>query len=171
MSGQDADPHASRWSREALPGNVDVTFPLPHRSLNQNPSIAMFPILTIVGGVITASPLIVAKKPNSEQLFTRIAPYQGFFGIGVLTLGILWLVRWLPHISMSFSSLDGAIVLAMIVLNILLGFLMGFGLLSGLLAKNETAKQKSAALIAKLTSVQIPLGLTAVLLGAASFVL
>ncbi len=131
----------------------------------------MFPILTIVGGVITASPLIVARKPNAKELFARIAPYQGFFGVGILALGILWLVRWLPNLSLSFSSLNGAIVLAMIVANILLGFLMGFGLLSGLLAKNETAKQKSQALIAKLTSIQIPLGVGAVALGAASFIL
>ena len=131
----------------------------------------MFPILTIVGGLITASPAIVAKKPNSKEIFARIAPYQGFFGVGVLALGILWLVRWLPHISMSFSSLSGAIVLAMIVANILLGFLLGFGLLSGLLAKNETAKAKSDMLIAKLTSIQIPLGFGAAALGLASFVL
>ncbi len=131
----------------------------------------MFPILTILGGLIVASPLIVAKKPNARQLFARIAPYQGMLGVGVLALGVLWLVRWLPHIGMSFSSLDGALVLAMIVANLLLGFLLGFGLLSGLLARNPSAKQKSEALIAKLTSVQIPLGMGAVGLGVASFVI
>ncbi len=131
----------------------------------------MFPILTIVGGVITASPLIVSRKPNAQELFARIAPYQGFFGVGVLALGILWLVRWLPNIGMSLASIDGALVLAMIVANILVGFLLGFGLLSGFLARNETAKAKSDALIAKLTSVQIPLGVAAAALGAASFVL
>ena len=130
----------------------------------------MFPILTIVGGLITASPLIVARKPNAKEIFARIAPYQGFFGLAMLALGILWLLRWLPHIGMSFSSLGGAIVLAMIAANILIGFLLSFGLLSGFLAKNETAKEKSAALIAKLTSVQIPLGVGATLLGALSFV-
>ncbi len=131
----------------------------------------MFPILTIVGGLITASPLIVAKKPNAQQIFARIAPYQGIFGIGVLALGILWLVRWMPLMSASITSMGGLLVLAMIVANILLGFLLGFGLLSGLLAKNPTAKSKSEALIARLTKVQIPLGITAVGLGLASFVL
>ena len=131
----------------------------------------MFPILTITGGLITASPLIVARKPGARQIFVRIAPYQGFLGVGMLALGILWLVRWLPNITASVTSLDGALVLAMIVANILLGFLLGSGLLSNLLAKNETAKQKSEALIAKLTSVQIPLGIGAVVLGVASFVL
>jgi len=131
----------------------------------------LFPILTIVAGVIAAAPLIVAKKPNSKEIFARIAPYQGFLGVGMLALGILWLVRWLPNVAASFTSLTGAIVLAMIVANIALGFLLGSGLLSGLLAKNETAKQKSEALIAKLTSVQIPLGLGAASLGAASFIL
>lgn len=131
----------------------------------------MFPILTIVGGLLTASPLIVARKPNARELFARIAPYQGVIGVGVLVLGVLWLVRWLPHIRLSLSTLDGALVLAMIAANILLGFMMGFGLLSGLLARNETARVRSEALIAKLTSVQIPLGIAAVALGALSFVL
>lgn len=131
----------------------------------------MFPTLTIVAGIITASPLIVSRKPNAKEIFDRIQPYQGFLGVGVLALGILWLVRWLPNIGASLSTIQGAIVLAMIVANILLGFLMGFGLLSNLLAKNETAKTKSEALIAKLRSVQIPMGIGAVALGVASFVL
>ena len=131
----------------------------------------MFPILTIVGGLITASPFIVARKPNAQQIFARLAPYQGFFGIGVLVLGVLWLVRWLPNIGLSFSSLHGMIVLAMIVANILIGFLMGFGLLSRLLAKSPAAKEKSEALVAKLTRVQIPLGIGAVALGVLSYIL
>ena len=65
--------------------------------------------------------------------------------------------------------IEPSLVLAMIVANILLGFLLGFGLLSGLLARNATAKEKSEALIAKLTNVQIPLGLGAMGLGTASF--
>lgn len=131
----------------------------------------MFPIFTIVGGLITASPLIVSHKPNAKQIFARIAPYQGMLGVGMLALGVLWLVRWLPNLGLSLSTVDGAIVLSMIVANIVLGFMMGFGLLSGLLAKNETAKTKSEALIAKLTNIQIPLGIVAVALGTASFIL
>ena len=131
----------------------------------------MFPILTIVGGVLTASPLIVSKKPNAAELFARIAPYQGFLGVGVLALGILWLVRWMPNIGASFATLDGMLVLLMILANIVLGFLLGFGLLSRVLAKNETAKAKGEALFAKLTTVQIPLGIGAAALGVASFVL
>lgn len=131
----------------------------------------MFQILTIVGGLITASPLIVAKKPNAKEIFAKIAPYQGFLGVGVLALGILWLIRWLPVMSASLGSVGGIVILGMIVANILQGFLLGFGLLSGLFAKNETAKAKSQELIAKLTLIQVPLGMTAVGLGIASFIL
>ena len=132
---------------------------------------AMFPILTICGGLITAAPLIVSHKPNSKEIFARIAPYQGIFGVGVLALGILWLIRWLPLMASSLTSVGGIVILGMIVANILVGFLMGFSLLSRLFAKNETAKAKSAQLAAKLTAVQIPLGITAVALGVSSFVL
>ena len=131
----------------------------------------MFPILTIVGGVITASPLIVSRKPNAKELFAKIAPYQGMLGVGLFALGVLWLVRWLPHVGATIATASGAVVLAMIVANILVGFLMGFGLLSRLFARNETAKEKSAALAAKLTALQIPLGIGAVALGVASFVI
>lgn len=130
----------------------------------------MFPILTIASGLIVASPLIVAKKPNAKEIFARIAPYQGVLGVGVLALGILWLIRWLPLMGASIGSIHGLIVLGMIAANITLGFLLGFGLLSGILAKNPTAKAKSQEIIAKLTAIQVPLGVTAVGLGVASYV-
>ena len=130
----------------------------------------MFQTLTIVGGLITASSLIVARKPQAKEIFAKIAPYQGFLGIGMLALGIFWLMRWLPNISLSFTSLGGALVLGMIVANILIGFLMGAGMMSNLLAKNETAKAKSEELLARLTNAQIPLGVSAVAMGVLSFV-
>ncbi len=131
----------------------------------------LFPILTIVCGLITAAPLIVARKPNAAQIFARIAPYQGFVGVGALALGILWLVRWLPNLTASFTSLSGAMVTGMIVLDIALGFVLGYGLLSGLLARNAAAKEKSEAVFAKLTRVQIPMGVGAAALGVSSFLL
>ena len=131
----------------------------------------MFQTLTIVGGLITASSLIVARKPGAKELFRRIAPYQGFLGLAMLAMGILWLVRWMPNLGASFSSLGGALVLGMIAANILIGFLMGFSLLSGVLARNETAKAKSEILMRKLMNAQIPLGVSAVAMGVASFVL
>lgn len=130
----------------------------------------MFPTLTIMAGLLTAAPLVIARKPNSRELFQRILPYQGLLGVGVLALGVLWLVRFLPMLSASLTSVSGVIVLAMIVANILLGFLMSFGLLSGLLSRNPTAKAKGDALFAKLHAVQVPLGVAAMLLGAVSFV-
>ncbi len=131
----------------------------------------MFPILTIVGGLITASALVVARKPGAQEIFRRIAPYQGFLGVGMLALGVLWLVRWLPNLSMSFTSVGGALVLGMIVADILIGFLLGFGLLSNVIAKSEAAREKSAALMKRLTNVQVPLGVSAVAMGVLSFVL
>jgi hypothetical protein len=131
----------------------------------------LFPILTIVGGLIAASPFLVSRKPNARELFARIAPYQGFLGIGMLVLGIVWLLRWLPNLSLALTSVGGIVVLGMIVADILIGFLLGFGLLGGVLAKSETAKAKGEALLAKLTRVQVPMGAGAVALGLASFIL
>jgi len=130
----------------------------------------LFPILTILTGLLTASALIVARKPNAQAIFDRVRPYQALFGVGVFAMGVFWFIRWLPNLSLSLSTLPGMIVLGMIVMNILLGFMLGFSVLSGWLARNDSAKEKSDALVAKLTTAQIPLGVGAVALGVASFV-
>lgn len=47
----------------------------------------MFPILTIVAGLLTAAPLVIARKPGSRELVHRILPYQGLLGVGAMLLG------------------------------------------------------------------------------------
>ena len=58
----------------------------------------LFPILAIVGGLIAASSFLITKKPDAKELFEKLAPYQGFVGVGMLVLGVLWLLQVLPHI-------------------------------------------------------------------------
>ncbi len=41
-------------------------------------------IVAILGGLIAASGLIVAKKPNAKELLDKLTPYQGCVGFPFL---------------------------------------------------------------------------------------
>lgn len=134
----------------------------------------LFPILTIVGGLIAASSLLIAKKPDAKELFAKVAPYQGMIGVGMLVLGVLWTLRVLPHLGtiLKAAPLSGVITIATLAGTILVGFLLGYGLISKfLLSKNEAAQEKAAVALAKIARVQVPLGLLTAGLAAASIVL
>ena len=134
----------------------------------------LFPILTIVGGLIAASSLLIAKKPDATELFAKVAPYQGMIGIGMLVLGVLWTLQVLPNLGaiLKAAPLSGVITIATLAGTILVGFLLGYGLISKFaLSKNEAAQEKGAAVLAKIARVQVPLGLLTAGLAAASIVL
>lgn len=137
-------------------------------------SSMLYTILSIVGGLIAASSFVIAKKPDAQQLFDKLAPYQGFIGIGMLATGVLWLLQVLPHLGslLSAAPLRGGVTIGALVCTVLVGFVLGYALLSKyLLSKNEAAKEKGAALLVKLARVQVPLGLATVGLSAATLVL
>ena len=134
----------------------------------------LFPILTIVGGLIAASSLLIAKKPDAKELFEKVAPYQGMIGVGMLVLGVLWTLRVLPNLGglMKAAPLSAVLTIGTLAGTILIGFLLGYGLISKFaLSKNEAAKEKGALMLAKISRVQVPLGLLTAGLAAASLVL
>ncbi len=54
----------------------------------------MYPriILILLGGILAASGLIIAKKPDAKELINKIAPYQGLIGVALLAYGVFDLV-------------------------------------------------------------------------------
>ena len=38
-------------------------------------------IIAILGGILAASSLIIAKKPNAKELIDKLTPYQGWIGL------------------------------------------------------------------------------------------
>ena len=127
----------------------------------------LFSILTITGGLIAASTLLIAKKPDAKQLFDKVAPYQGGLGIALLAFGVYHLViNVLPNIGgLIQMPLTAAIVFTGLALDIFIGFLLGYGLISSWTSKNEAAAEKSKATFAKLVRVQVPMGLAAIAVG------
>lgn len=134
----------------------------------------LYTIISIVGGLIAASSFLIAKKPDAKELFDRLAPYQGFIGIGMLTVGVLWLLQVLPHIAsiLKAAPLRGGVTIGALVCTILVGFVLGYGLLSKyVFSRSEAAQEKGAEMLVKLSRIQVPLGLATAGLGVASIVL
>ena len=127
-------------------------------------------IIAIIGGVIAASSLIVAKKPNAKELLDKLTSYQGWIGV-VLTFwgvwGIISSVLYIGNMGMYWM-----IGLAVSAVEFIVGFLLAYGLISKyLLEKNETAKAKGQELRAKLVTYQVPAGVILIILGVLSIVL
>jgi hypothetical protein len=116
-------------------------------------------------GVLGASSLIIAKRPDAKEAIAKIAPYQGWMGavsacwgtwriIGsVLSLGLLgtWPIfwaTWLVNALLLFS----------------LGLLLGVGTLKTFI-KAPDAQAKMDQLITKLQPYQGTLGLAAIGVG------
>lgn len=121
-------------------------------------------IIAIIGGIIAASSLIVAKKPNAQELIDKLTPYQGWIGIVLL----VWSVRG----ALALMSYFSIVLVVLVAVQFVVGFLLGYGLLSKyLLEKNETAKIKGQELRLKLVKFQAPAGIILIILGVLSIVL
>ena len=55
-------------------------------------------LVLIAGGILAASGLIIAKKPDAKQLIDKLMPYQAIIGVVLLALGILNLLRWIGSV-------------------------------------------------------------------------
>ena len=118
-------------------------------------------IIAIIGGIIAASSLIVAKKPNAQELLDKLTPYQGWIGVVLLIWSIQGIIA-----SIRFFSIIG---LATSAVMFIVGFLLSYALISKyLLEKNETAKEKGQQLRAKLVKYQVPVGVILIVLGVLS---
>jgi hypothetical protein len=116
-------------------------------------------------GILGASSLIIAKKPDAKELIAKIAPYQGWMG-AVSALWGIWAVigailnlGWLAHWPIYWATwlADG-------VLQAALGLLLGVGTLKTFI-KDPTAQARMDQTIAKLAPYQGTLGLVAIGLG------
>ena len=116
-------------------------------------------------GVLGASNLIIAKKPNAKELIGKVAPYQGWIGAisaiwgawGVISavLHLSWLGHW-PIYWITWLA-DSALLLA-------LGLLLGVGVFKTFI-KAPDATAKLDQVVAKLLPYQGKLGLIAIGLG------
>jgi hypothetical protein len=116
-------------------------------------------------GVLAASNLIVARRPDAAQVIAKLAPYQGWIGAVSALWGVWGVISCVLNIGWMtsapifwFSWLADSVILA------LLGLLLGVGVLKTFI-KDETANAKMDQTIAKIAPKQGVLGLVAIGLG------
>jgi hypothetical protein len=116
-------------------------------------------------GILGASNLIIARKPDAKELIAKLAPYQGWIGAvsaiwgawgivsAVLSLGMLttWPIHWGTY-------------LASAVIQLALGLLLGIGVLKTFI-KQPQAVAKMDDMVTRLAPKQGVLGLVAIGLG------
>lgn len=127
----------------------------------------LFSLLLIVAGILAASSLIIQKQPNARDLIAKIVPFQGIIGIILLLWALINFIRVLSVLSFLFSwaPITGLLLVVTLLVAIALGFLLGYGLIAQYALKNTSAASGGESALAKLTPIQIPLGLLGIGLG------
>lgn len=124
-------------------------------------------IAVIVGSLIALSSFIVSKKPEAKALFEKIAPYQGFLGVGLLGWGIVDFVRtfgdWGQLLDAKFIL--GIGIIGYVCSEVLLGFLLGFGLIAKWIPGEGAAEKKGIEIQKQLLSVSLPIGVVGLISG------
>jgi hypothetical protein len=116
-------------------------------------------------GVLGASSLIIARKPDAKEMIAKISPYQGWIGAVSALWGAWWVINAVLNIGlMSVAPIAWIIWLATGAVMLLLGFLLGIGILKTFV-KDEKANAKADQMLAKLAPYQGTLGLIAIGLG------
>jgi hypothetical protein len=116
-------------------------------------------------GVLGASNLIIAKKPDAEELIAKIAPYQGWIGAVSAIWGIWMIISSVLSIGwLKVAPIYWATYLADGVLQAALGLLLGIGTLKTFI-KEPQAQEKMDQLAARLAPKQGALGLVAIGVG------
>jgi hypothetical protein len=125
-------------------------------------------LITIAGGLIAASNLVVSRLPNAHALIDKLTPYQGWTGIVMFGWGVWETISVVTGVALlSTAPLTWVFWLCVALADLFVGFLLGFGLITKYaLSKNEQAMAKGQQIRAKLAPFQGMLGLFAVIMGA-----
>ena len=120
----------------------------------------------LVLGILGASNLIIAKKPDAKELIAKLAPYQGWIGAVSAIWGIWMIISSVLSLGwLTTYPILWATYLADGVLQASLGLLLGIGTLKTFIKKPE-AVEKMDQMAAKLAPKQGMLGLVAIGVGA-----
>jgi len=116
-------------------------------------------------GILAASNLIIAKRPDAREMIAKLSPYQGWIGAVSALWGVWGIISsilnlgWLTVAPIFWISLLGVSLLLAS-----LGLLLGVGVLKTFITA-PAATEKMDQTIAKLAPLQGTLGLVAIGLG------
>ena len=116
-------------------------------------------------GVLGASSLIIARRPDAAEMIGKMAPYQGWMGAGSAIWGLWGVISAVLNIAVLTSyPIWWMTWIACSAVQAALGFLLGVGVLKTFI-KDPTASAKMDETIKKLSPFQGTLGLAAIGLG------
>jgi hypothetical protein len=117
-------------------------------------------------GVLAASNLIIARRPDAAHLIGKVAPYQGWIGAVSAVWGVFGILECIRRIGwMATAPTYWLSWLADSTLLACLGLLLGVGIFKSFI-KSPAAHAKLDQFITKLAPFQGTLGLIAIGLGA-----
>jgi hypothetical protein len=116
-------------------------------------------------GILGASSLIIARKPDAKELIAKIAPYQGWMGAVSAIWGAWGIINCVLHVGMMGTwPILWITWIADSALQLALGLLLGVGVLRTFI-KAPAARDRMDQTITKLAPFQGTLGLVAIGLG------
>ncbi len=116
-------------------------------------------------GVLGASSLIIARKPEAQELIAKMAPFQGWIGAVSALWGVWGIISAVLHLSwLAHAPIFWASWLGDSVLQFALGLILGVGVLKTFL-KAPQAAEKIDQTLARLLPYQGKLGLAAIATG------
>lgn len=121
------------------------------------------PIALIVAGLIAASAFIISKAPNAKQTLDKLAPIQGFLGVGLLVVGVIEVIRLIPKIDDVNRAAENYMiwvlgVYAGVVSAVLLGFFLGMPLIAKWIPGESPIEQRAMEMQKKIGPYQTLLG-------------
>ncbi|MBC8071732.1 MAG: hypothetical protein IAG13_25630 [Deltaproteobacteria bacterium] len=129
-----------------------------------------FAIPLFILGVLGASNLIIARKPDAKELIAKISPYQGWIGAISALYGVWGIISAVLNLSMLGTwPVSWVLWLATSVVMVALGVLLGIGTLKTFI-KQPQAVAKMDMLVTRLAPKQGVLGLIAIGLSIATIV-
>lgn len=124
-------------------------------------------LITIAGGILAASALIIARKPNAKELIDKLTPYQGWIGVGMFFWGIWGVIDCIRNLGvLSIMPLFWVFWFACGIADLAVGFLLGFGLITKYtMGNNAAARARGSQIREKLAPYQGVFGLLAIAMG------
>ncbi|MDB4962757.1 MAG: hypothetical protein JWP01_2756 [Myxococcales bacterium] len=112
----------------------------------------LLPLLCILGGVLAASSMIVAKRPEARDVIAKLQPFQAVIGAGLLAAAVYVFLIEVGPVTM-FKAFAAAPVLglclwAMVLAAIALGVMFGMPIVAKLSAGGAAKGEEMARTIA-----------------------
>ncbi len=127
----------------------------------------IYGISIILLSLIAVPSLILARRPDAQEILDKIAPFQGWIGVAFCIWGILGIVQTVLYLGLlATAPITWLTMLACSVVIAALGFLLGYGLIAKfILSGNVEAKAKGDQLREKLAPLQSTLGIAGIGIG------